>query len=825
MRCLYCGKELALLKRLTGGEFCSDAHRQQYKEEYNELALNRLLQAKSQPKDKEESKADPAGAKAFPSILQNAPARDESRIRAGRDRTTAHSAPEIPHSEVVAPAARYEEPLPEPEPAAKPDSEPERVTPQVAESGPVELSPEESAPAEQKGFLIDLPAPVMADVVKMAVPETDLEHDPKLSLPIRDPEVCDTQLFEAGRLTIEPSTRYRDYATRRSERGPEIREFGRSAPAIEMRWPVADDTTLDTSEEPMEILIFPHPPQGSPRLWQEPEREFEAIETELGVLARMVFRTTGIEDNSDSSDDSQDDGWNGRKEDNGDPTGDEARHDTGPAASLAAFGSFVEGSNEASVANLNGLDMFAAPAALASTTTPEVTPALELVPASEQSVPVELAPPEEPPKKRDPEPDLVTKPLPLTLHGLAAGRGKPVHLFSSAAAGFEVHLPRSGALPLRPLMTLGPALASAESARKTIEKKEPERSGGKGGAAPIHSGIDSRRSAVSRTDAHLDAPAVRKLDAPAPQSETRPLEKRANARSPIPGSPAVKEQPGLKDAPVLKEAVATETKPEKIRPESPKPLSPATARVSKEPVQESARAAAPAEHAWPAPLSAPLDLGLPSLNLKKPSGSLWSRIPMPAKIGVAVGVLAIIGVAASASVKYFSSRGPQVVAAGPALPVSGWVKDWDTGPQIQVTVLQGTSNLSDYRAQFQAQIDTKAVGWVFRARDPKNFYASKLEVVKSGAIWTAVLARFAVIDGYEEPRVHVPLSLAVQENTVYKVRLEAVGDHFSTWIQDQKVDDFADGRIQTGGVGLYSERGESALLKGDISVIPLRIKK
>src|SRR5215475_13150646 len=60
MRCLYCGKELALLKRWTsGGEFCSDAHRQQYQEEYNQLALNRLLQAKPQsaPEPKLETKA------------------------------------------------------------------------------------------------------------------------------------------------------------------------------------------------------------------------------------------------------------------------------------------------------------------------------------------------------------------------------------------------------------------------------------------------------------------------------------------------------------------------------------------------------------------------------------------------------------------------------------------------------------------------------------------------------------------------------------------------------------------------------------------------
>lgn len=48
MRCLYCGKPLPLLKKLTGGgEFCSDAHRNKYQEEYNKLALSRLLQAQT----------------------------------------------------------------------------------------------------------------------------------------------------------------------------------------------------------------------------------------------------------------------------------------------------------------------------------------------------------------------------------------------------------------------------------------------------------------------------------------------------------------------------------------------------------------------------------------------------------------------------------------------------------------------------------------------------------------------------------------------------------------------------------------------------------
>ena len=59
MRCLYCGKELALLKRWRGGgEFCSDAHRQQYRQEYDQLALTRLLQAKPQAQPQAETEAD-----------------------------------------------------------------------------------------------------------------------------------------------------------------------------------------------------------------------------------------------------------------------------------------------------------------------------------------------------------------------------------------------------------------------------------------------------------------------------------------------------------------------------------------------------------------------------------------------------------------------------------------------------------------------------------------------------------------------------------------------------------------------------------------------
>ena len=43
MRCLYCGEPLSLLRKLTGkAEFCSEAHRVAYQDEFNSLALQRL---------------------------------------------------------------------------------------------------------------------------------------------------------------------------------------------------------------------------------------------------------------------------------------------------------------------------------------------------------------------------------------------------------------------------------------------------------------------------------------------------------------------------------------------------------------------------------------------------------------------------------------------------------------------------------------------------------------------------------------------------------------------------------------------------------------
>jgi hypothetical protein len=133
--------------------------------------------------------------------------------------------------------------------------------------------------------------------------------------------------------------------------------------------------------------------------------------------------------------------------------------------------------------------------------------------------------------------------------------------------------------------------------------------------------------------------------------------------------------------------------------------------------------------------------------------------------------------------------------------------------------------LSDYRMEFQGQIDTKAIGWIFRALDPKNYYVMKLEIVKPGLEPTVALVRFAMINGEEQPHAQFPLTMPVRLDTLYKIRFEALGNHFTTWVQDQKIDEWTDDRIRMGGAGLYSDRGERASLKGSLNVVPLVIRK
>jgi len=130
-----------------------------------------------------------------------------------------------------------------------------------------------------------------------------------------------------------------------------------------------------------------------------------------------------------------------------------------------------------------------------------------------------------------------------------------------------------------------------------------------------------------------------------------------------------------------------------------------------------------------------------------------------------------------------------------------------------LAVFKPTVDLSDYRFEFLAEIDQKALGWAFRAEDLNNYYAMKFVVVKPGPLPLVHIVRYAVINGREGPHVDKPLPITVQADMLYRVQVNARGGDFTILAQGQVVDFWSDNRLQHGGVGFFCNRGERARLR------------
>jgi hypothetical protein len=121
--------------------------------------------------------------------------------------------------------------------------------------------------------------------------------------------------------------------------------------------------------------------------------------------------------------------------------------------------------------------------------------------------------------------------------------------------------------------------------------------------------------------------------------------------------------------------------------------------------------------------------------------------------------------------------------------------------------------MTDYQIEFVGQVEKKGLGWAYRASDPGNYYASKIQITKPGPLPTAELLRYAVIQGRENSHVKLPLPLVVRTDTLYRVLVNVKADTFSTTVNGQMVDTWTDTRLQKGGVGFFAEGDEKAMLR------------
>src|SRR5207248_1852750 len=150
--------------------------------------------------------------------------------------------------------------------------------------------------------------------------------------------------------------------------------------------------------------------------------------------------------------------------------------------------------------------------------------------------------------------------------------------------------------------------------------------------------------------------------------------------------------------------------------------------------------------------------------------------------------------------------GQNSLASGWSHNVAGYVRPGG------LALFQPTLNFTDYRLEFNGQIQSKGMNWVVRAKDSGNYYGMKLSVVEPGLRPVLAIAHYAVVDGHKGHRVELPLSVMVHRNSPMQVAVDVKGRRVTTSIDGQEVDSWTDTALARGGVGFFSEAGERSRL-------------
>lgn len=174
----------------------------------------------------------------------------------------------------------------------------------------------------------------------------------------------------------------------------------------------------------------------------------------------------------------------------------------------------------------------------------------------------------------------------------------------------------------------------------------------------------------------------------------------------------------------------------------------------------------------------------------------------------------------------FQSRATVTLTHDFATGIGDWVsssgsaaKDWSLEPTGlrpgSLRVWQRSSTLSNYDMEFVGQIEQKSMNWAFRAADSHNYYGTKLSIIRggNGSSPNAGITRFVMLNGQEVDKVRLPIPISLERGQPYRIRMSVQGTRFLTSVNGRTVSSWSDIRISRGGIGFFSEPGESATVR------------
>ncbi len=802
MRCLYCGKELALLKRWTrGGQFCSEAHQLSYQEEYNRIGLSRLQQAQTkavQAKASQqlENASGPGPVNEAPVAVEEAPIEEAQNVAAAleevvefRTEENAEEAASAPEEEVAW------------EPADLAGFVREETAPAASWDTPPYSEPWEPA----------APAPVAPVWQSVGALNQDLPLAPILEFKFR-PNLTDTE-HSVPEVKVTPS------------------EFVQAK-----AYPPALAATLASNQLPsaglVNQIVVPRASESSTVASVDGMLDFP-IEAAFRESSLLQLACTEIAFPSEDADvllaqGNADNALWGSTTEDADLQPARATTD-GPVEELA----------QDTFAEKRALEPSAATAGLVQlhhelTQPQEETPAAgssqQDSPAGDDRATEEMLLEETQPEAAAPAQDVQTE-EPAQPRSAGQTVEIPVKIFAplkpnpmegaGALIKLPVFLPGLTGLPLRPKMGLVPS-TTGPAAKRTAQR--PAAPGSK--PAPEVKPVTEAKPAIEVkpvTESKPAAEAKIAADAkegtgtrgPAPLA-TKPWGKAVH-RTPQAQTTATPS----KTQPAATTGKIAGTPPAKAREEgkSSAKISAPSGIAEKTPVAQPTNTAATSQ-----PESISQDIEAPSFGSGQTGSASWmGTLKGKLAVGAAAIVVCVAGYVIFGGKPQTPTANTTAAAsdkAGPSIMVGGggWVEGWAGDPAgthtgRQITIYRPSLKLSDYRIEFKGEIETKSLGWVFRASDPEDYYAMKLAIVTPGLAPKIALVKSLVSHGRETQVGKVPIDLNVRLDTLYTVRVDVRGPKFTTYVQGQQVDTWNDDRLQSGGVGFLNEREERGRIK------------
>jgi len=804
MRCLYCGKELALLKRLRGGgEFCSDAHKRSYQEEYNRLGLSRLLQARSradESKDAQKQAAAPVSPVAVAEQSVEEVAVEEVALQV-EEIAVEEAAPTPPPP--MAPAVI----------AAPPEPPPPAMAGFVMET-PSILAPEEPLPylepwnsdeseapaaplppawrldgpsVERQSFTLPsaglVPLEMQPGVCESGYPLMDTsvpreETPPRVHLSIPLTVRSSNEFERGGSIAIEILPRPSESSCYASLNGAvdfsypagvqvlDLLDFDLSPAGIAYTAEECDVTLPESwtngliADGPVELIV-PAIPLDVPPI---PE-DAPAISRVAPVPKPPDLPAAAVVPPPQ-------------------PT---------PRAALEALSKLHQDMREREEAK---------PAAAPDVRQKSEAPKKSEAPQKSEAPLKSPAPPEPSPR----EAELMAIPV----KSFAPPKAGPIIDATALLANGHPLLPRLKALPLRPKVAPAPRGFSQQPKAAPVQTSPAPPV-----AAPPKPPAANKPAAPPQTSKPIQASETPKpVQAPPAKKPTQPVETPKPAVQSVPAATQPKPEPPAKPVPVKTAPAAPPPQPAaKVNPpvkSEPVQKAPAAKNEPTEKVKAAAAGSGPA---------APADHTVPNFGAVVNTsmfGSLKVKLGLAALIAVAsLGVYFQVTSKAkpSASTAKSSDAGMSIMVGE-----GGWVENWAGDPIGQhggreVTIYRPSLKLSDYRIEFQGQIDNKSIGWIFRAADPENYYAMKLQLVSPELPLTVVLYKYIVLKGRQVQVGRVPIDVPVKSDTVFKIRVDVRGPKFNTYVQGQPVDVWTDDQLRSGGMGFLNERSERSKIK------------